>query len=155
MKDVIAQLIATIFFLGYFPIASGTVGAFVGIFIYLAIKNLSPLFYLIFTLIFFAVSLWSANQAEIYLKEKDSPKIIIDEAVSFLVTMFLIPYSLKTVALGFVLNRFFDITKIYPANIVEKKVKGGAGIMLDDIIAGIYSNILLRILILLFPKLLT
>lgn len=153
MKDNIALLIATVFFAGYIPVASGTFGAFLGIFVYLAVKNLSPLLYLTFTIIFFIVGTWSAHRTETYLKEHDSSKIVIDETVSFLVTMFLIPYSVKAVAAGFVLNRFFDILKPYPANVIDKKCKGGFGIMLDDIIAGIYSNIVLRLLILLLPKL--
>jgi phosphatidylglycerophosphatase A len=101
------------------------------------------------------VSTWAAHQTEIYLKEKDSSKIIIDEAVSFLITMFLIPCSLKIIAIGFILNRFFDVTKIYPAKLMEKKCPGGLGIMLDDIVAGIYSNLSLRILIFFIPTLIS
>jgi len=153
--NFLAKLIATVFFLGYIPLAPGTIGTLVGILVYLSIKNFNPLFYILFTLLFFIVSTWAAHQTERLLGETDPSQIIIDETASFLVTMFLIPCSIKIICAGFLLNRFFDITKIYPANLADKKVKGGWGIMLDDLVAGIYSCLVLHLLIYLFPLLKT
>jgi phosphatidylglycerophosphatase A len=77
--------------------------------------------------------------------------VVIDEVAGFLLTLFLLPSSLLILSLGFVLFRFFDILKPFPIRTLEKKVKGGMGIVLDDVLAGIYANLSLR-LILLFLK---
>ena len=72
--------------------------------------------------------------------------IVIDEIAGYLVTMFMIPLSVEYIIIGFFLFRFFDITKIYPASAAEK-MGGGPGVVMDDVVAGIYANLSLRLLI--------
>jgi phosphatidylglycerophosphatase A len=86
-------------------------------------------------------------QAEEIFQEKDSGKIVIDEVVGYLVTMTAVPVSWKGVVLGFILFRFFDITKIPPARFFDRRVKNGYGVVMDDVIAGLYSCILLHLIL--------
>jgi phosphatidylglycerophosphatase A len=131
---------------GFSPIASGTVGTAAAIPLYLLIRNVPLPFYIAFTLLFTVFSCWAADRAEEVFGEKDSGKIVIDEVAGFVVTMTAVPFSWKTVALGFLLFRFFDVTKIPPARYFDRKVKNGIGVVFDDIVAGIYSCISLHLL---------
>jgi phosphatidylglycerophosphatase A len=94
--------------------------------------------------IFFAC--WISGEAERLFNEKDSGKIVIDEVAGYLVTMFALPFSWQGVILGFFLFRFFDITKIPPARYFDRQVKNGYGVVLDDVVAGIYSCLALHFL---------
>lgn len=147
MKKKLSFIISTVFYAGYSPFAPGTVGTALGIPLYFLVHNLNPVLYIILTLALFGIGILAANVVESEEKTKDPSIVIFDETVSFLITMFLITPSIFTITTGFILNRFFDITKIYPACLVDKKVKGGFGIMLDDLIAGIYSNIVLHAIV--------
>ena len=83
--------------------------------------------------------------------EKDCSKIVIDEIVSVPITMFLIPLKLHFLVLGFVLNRIFDIVKPPPANQAQM-LRGGWGVVLDDVVAGIYSNLVMLLTVYLFCR---
>ena len=85
--------------------------------------------------------------AEKILKQKDPGCIVIDEIAGYVVTMAGISLSIYTIIAGFILFRFFDIIKPFPVKYFEKKFKGGPGIVLDDLIAGLLSAFVLRILI--------
>lgn len=87
-----------------------------------------------------------ADRAEQIFGKKDCRIIVIDEVVGMFFTMFLLPPDLSYLLSGFLLFRFFDITKPFPARWVDRKMKGGTGVVLDDIVAGIYSNLALRLL---------
>ena len=134
-------------FLGYYPVAPATVASLFTIFLYFAISNLSPLYYLSIIILMFIIAIPVVTKAEKYFGKKDSKEIVIDEVVGVLVTMFMIPEFKLGAVLGFFLFRFFDILKIWPASKIEK-IEGGLGVMLDDIIAGIYANITIRIILL-------
>jgi len=129
---------------GKFPIAPGTAGTFVGVLIQYGIRNASPLSYISITFLFCLVGTWAAGRAEIILGRKDSPSIVIDEIAGFLVAMFMVPAGWGYLAAGFVLFRLFDITKPWPLDSLQA-VNGGLGIMIDDIGAGIYTNIVLQL----------
>ena len=79
--------------------------------------------------------------------EKDSGKIVIDEVVGYLVTMLAVPFSWPAVVAGFFLFRFFDITKIPPARYFDRQVKNGYGVVLDDVVAGIYACAVLHLML--------
>lgn len=81
------------------------------------------------------------------INHHDHPGIVWDEVVGYLLTMLFIPFDLVYIALGFLLFRFFDILKPWPIRTIDKHVQGGLGIMLDDILAGIYANIIMNIII--------
>jgi len=129
---------------GKFPIAPGTAGTLVGVLIQYGIRNASPLSYISITFLFCLVGTWAAGRAEIILGRKDSPSIVIDEIAGFLVAMFMVPAGWGYLAAGFVLFRLFDITKPWPLDSLQA-VNGGLGIMIDDIGAGIYTNIVLQL----------
>jgi phosphatidylglycerophosphatase A len=128
-------------------------GTFVGVFAYVFFSSFSPFLYGLTGTAAFFLGLWAAERAEMIFGEKDSPKIVIDEGVGYLVTMAFFPFTLSAVVGGFLFFRLFDIIKPFPAGLVERSVRGGAGIMLDDVIAGIYANFILRLLTRQFPDL--
>ena len=146
-------LLASLGYAGFFPLAPGTVGTFVGVFVYLLFSSFSPFLYGLTTTAAFFLGLWAAERAELIFAKKDSPKIVIDECVGYLVAMAFFPYTLSAVVGGFLFFRLFDIIKPFPAGLVDRSVGGGAGIMLDDVIAGIYANLILRLLTRQFPDL--
>ena len=78
------------------------------------------------------------------MASEDPGCIVIDEIVGIMVTFIGLPFNMVNLVLGFVFFRVIDILKPYPIRSMEKKLSGGAGIVLDDVAAGIYSNLLLR-----------
>jgi phosphatidylglycerophosphatase A len=136
--------VATGAYSGYSPIAPGTAGTLAGIGIYLIIYNPNPLIYTTILLLLFFLAVLISDKAEKILLENDSRHIVIDEIFGFMVTMAFIPSSLLYIVLGFFFFRVFDILKIFPVNFFDKKVKNGYGIVLDDLFAGIYANLLLQ-----------
>lgn len=132
-------------FLGYFPKIPGTVGTLGGIFIYLTFARFPFFIKLLTNITLIIISLWLSGEAEKLFKQRDSSKIVVDEMAGYQLTMFLIPNSWKAIFEGFIIFRILDILKPFPSNLVNKW-RGGLGIVLDDLIAGLYSNILLQIL---------
>jgi phosphatidylglycerophosphatase A len=127
-------------------VASGTVGTLAAIPFYLALARLQLPLYLLTLVAFFFFSCWVSGLAEDIFAEKDSGKIVIDEVVGFLVTMTGVAVSWKSMLAGFFLFRFFDITKLQPARYCDRHLKNGYGVVLDDVVAGIYSCGLLHLL---------
>ena len=136
--------LGTGFYSGYCPVAPGTAVTVVGIGFFWCFSQFPHLLYLITVLAFIFLSAWIAEGAEKIFQKKDSPLIVVDEIAGFLVTMALIPWSWFYVGAGFFLFRFFDILKPFPIRFIDKKLPGGWGIVLDDIAAGIYANIILQ-----------
>lgn len=132
---------------GYSPVASGTVGTVAAIPLYLVLAGLPLPVYLLTLLPFFFFSCWVAGRAESLFQEKDSGKIVIDEVVGYLVTMTGAPLSWQGVILGFLLFRFFDIVKIEPASYFDRHLKNGYGVVLDDVVAGVYACLLLHVIL--------
>jgi len=87
-----------------------------------------------------------AGRAEQIFGEHDSSKIVLDEVLGMIATMYLNPLGWPWLLGGFVLFRIFDIIKPFPASLIDRKMPGGPGVMLDDLFSGIYANIVLRIL---------
>jgi len=83
------------------------------------------------------------------LDQSDPREIVIDEVAGFLLTMLFLPCSWLTISLGFIFFRFFDILKPYPIKQLEK-LRGGFGVVLDDLAAGLYANIIVRIILLIY-----
>ncbi|MDL1969090.1 MAG: phosphatidylglycerophosphatase A [Deltaproteobacteria bacterium] len=141
------MMLATGCFTGYIPFAPGTFGSLVGLpFCFLLSKtklSVAVLFILIF--IFFAI--WISSKAEKILKQNDPGCIVIDEIAGIMVALLGLPFNITSAVAGFAAFRFFDILKPFPIRFVEKKIAGGTGIVLDDLIAGVYSNIILRLLL--------
>jgi len=139
-------LLSTWWGTGYSPIASGTVGTLAAIPLYLLLARLPISQYLLLLIPLTIFSCWVSERAEVIFDEKDSGKIVIDEVVGYLVTMTGAPLSLSAIILGFFLFRFFDIVKVPPANIIDRRLKNGCGVVLDDVVAGIYACLMLHLL---------
>jgi phosphatidylglycerophosphatase A len=116
----------------------------VGVFIYLGLKGLPPVHYVAVCILVILVGMWAAGHAEIILGRTDSPSIVIDEIAGFLTAMFMVPSGLFFIVSGFVIFRVFDITKPWPLKRLQE-LHGGPGVMLDDVGAGIYTNVLLQL----------
>lgn len=146
MKKILILASATGLGLGYSPFAPGTVGSIPGFAFVFSMTAVSWYWQIaIITLLFF-LGVHISNLALPYFQTKDPGSITIDEIVSLPITFFLIPLTPVTLIIGFILNRILDITKPPPAYQLQNLPKGW-GIMVDDIISAIYSNILMHILI--------
>jgi phosphatidylglycerophosphatase A len=97
------------------------------------------------TLLLTVLGVWSANEVEPHWG-KDDKKVVIDEVAGMMISLLFIPVTLSSLAVGLVLFRFFDIVKPLYIRRLEK-VRGGLGVMLDDVVAGVYANIILQILL--------
>jgi phosphatidylglycerophosphatase A len=129
---------------GYSPFASGTVGTLAAIPLYCLLARLPLPAYLLALLPLTVFSCWVSDRAEEIFNEKDSGKIVIDEVVGYLVTMTGVTLSWKGAVLGFFLFRFFDILKVPPANFIDRHLKNGCGVVLDDVVAGVYACVALH-----------
>lgn len=145
------KLNASVLGAGYIPFAPGTMGALVGIIILFLIKWQQPnLQYftwglLLAIIIFTLFGVWSTNEMETEWG-KDPSKVVVDELIGVWVAVLWIPTETQWLILGFILFRFFDIAK--PLGIRQlEKIKGGWGVMLDDVGAGIYANIVLQVIV--------
>lgn len=137
---------ATGCYVGFSPLIPGTMGTLVAIPIYLFLTRLPVLHSLGILLGSICIAIWASDGAEVLLQSRDCRHIVIDEMVGFLVAMFMVPPTLRDVLLGFFLFRGFDIVKPFPIRALEERVRGGYGVVLDDIIAGIYSNLVIHVL---------
>ena len=141
---------ATAAYSGFVPVAPGTAGSLVGLIVAWAVfGRLCQVSWQIAAVVFvalFVLACWIAGRAEEIVGEPDSPHIVIDEVFGMVATMFLNPVDPVHLVVGFALFRLFDITKPFPAGLIERRLRGGAGVMLDDLAAAIYANIALRIL---------
>jgi phosphatidylglycerophosphatase A len=134
---------------GYAPFAPGTAGSVVGLIVgcllFAPIWRRSPAAFILIFLIVFIASCWVAGSAEKIFGEQDSSHIVIDEVLGMVVTMFMNPTGWIWLAIGFALFRIFDIIKPFPASYLDRHIHGGGGVMLDDIAAGIYANLVLQV----------
>jgi phosphatidylglycerophosphatase A len=142
----LALLLATWWDVGYCPKAPGTAGTIAAIPFFFLLRLLPLYGYLACVLALGLVACWAASEAERIFQEQDSQRIVIDEAVGFFITMTALPPRWSYLIGGFCLFRFFDILKPPPIRLVERKTKGGYGVVLDDVLAGIYAQISLRII---------
>ncbi len=141
--------IATLGFVGYLPIAPGTWGTLAGLIVVMVADPSIPA-HLTLIIAVTVIGVISSGVAEKAIGETDSGHIIIDEFAGFLVSVLFLPHTHRYLIAGFLLFRIFDILKPFPIGRLEKALKGGAGIMADDILAGIYTNMMLQIWIKIF-----
>ncbi len=134
---------------GLMPIAPGTWGTLAAVPLVWVLNHFGE-FYKGLGLVFLVpMAIWSSGLCERHLGRNDPSEVVVDEVAGFLLTLFLLPLNGLTLSLGFVLFRFFDIAKPFPIRRVEKKVRGGTGVVLDDLLAGFYANLSLRIILVL------
>ena len=132
---------------GLSPIAPGTLGTLVAIPLYLLLSGLTLISYLSLVGGFILASIYIAGRSAQLLGVHDHPGIVIDEVCGYLITMCLAPTDWQWIACGFILFRLFDIFKPWPIKSMDKNIAGGLGIVVDDLMAAIYSLISLQIII--------
>lgn len=133
---------------GLMPVAQGTFGTVAAILVYLMVCTFAWPIYLFFVLIAFLFGIFICSKVETDIGISDYSGIVWDEVVGFLATMALAPPTLTWIIIGFILFRIFDIWKPPPISYVDKNVKGGLGIMLDDLLAALPAFLIMQLLIL-------
>jgi len=142
-RNKIAELVYTCFYIGYAPIASGTLASIPALLVYFLLRN-NPFIYAGLTAIALALGFWASSIGEDDLGKKDPHEVVIDEFSSQLLVFLFIPFNFLNLIIGFILFRLFDIFKLPPLKKLERFPKGW-GIMLDDIVVAIFTNIILRL----------
>jgi phosphatidylglycerophosphatase A len=140
------SLLATFFGAGLSPKMPGTVGTLAAIPLWYLFYLTGPIPYMVLTFLFVIFAIFISEDYEKDLPTHDRPEIVIDEVAGFLITMTWMSPSLKYIMLGFVLFRILDIWKPQPIRTLNDKVKGGFGVVIDDVAAGIVANIILQFL---------
>lgn len=146
LKKSIIKAISTSFYLGYIPFMPGTFGSLAGLLLFLLVKECG-FCVVLFNILLLSAGFLASGRAEKIFGKKDSQLIVIDETAGmFLALSFLPYYDFKVFTAAFIAFRVFDIFKPYPA-LALQKLKGSSGVMLDDIVAGLYANIILQVLL--------
>jgi phosphatidylglycerophosphatase A len=139
-----AVFVCSFGYIGFFPIAPGTVGSAAGLVVYFSCRTFGiPYVELPLIIVLFVAGLALTGPCEEDLRCVDPGPIVIDEVMGMLITLFMVPAGWGGMLLGFLLFRVLDVLKPFPARQLER-LHGGLGVMADDAMAGIYSNLLLR-----------
>jgi phosphatidylglycerophosphatase A len=146
-REQAVLFVATGFFIGSVPFAPGTFGSLIGLPVCFLLSRLNFMQSVICILVFILFAIGIASAAEKILKQKDPGQIVIDEIAGLMVTFAGLPFNLKTALAGFIIFRVIDILKPFPIRTLEKRVGGGSGVVLDDVLAGVYGNLILRLVI--------
>ncbi len=140
------MFLATGCFIGNISFAPGTFGSILGIPLCFLLSKINLLVAVLLTVLFVLFAILIAQEAEKILKTKDPGCIVIDETAGLMVTLIGLPFNIISVGSGFLIFRFLDVWKPYPIRFVENKLSGGAGIVMDDVAAGICGNLVLRVM---------
>ena len=148
----LSKVFVTLFYIGYSKIIPGTIGSFFSFIIIFLLNSLIDkiYFYLIFSILFI-LSLYLINVYQRIICKTDTPEIVIDEFLGIFIIFIFYDYfnnlNFYTIMiLGFIFFRIFDILKPFPINLIDKKIKNSFGVIFDDIVAGIYSVICLKLI---------
>ena len=144
----IALILATWFGIGLVPLVPGTFGTLAAVPLILLLNYLGEWYGVFALVVITIVAIRVSDRTQELLGRTDPSEVVIDEVAGFLATMLLFPPSLVNVGLGFILFRFFDIVKPWPVRQTER-LKGGFGIVVDDLLAGVYAHLVLRGILLL------
>ena len=141
-----ARCIASFFYVGFIPLIPGTFGSLAAFAIYFPLHYYTSdwRIYAVCIVAVVGIGIWASHRAQQDSKILDPSFVVIDEVAGQLITLFLIPFSWYAVVSGFLLFRMLDILKPQPARKAED-LPGGWGIMMDDVIAGVYGNIILSV----------
>ena len=131
--------------IGFSPVAPGTVGSLAALPLCLLVSCMDVGYASLAVLSLILFSIWIAHAAEKIESQKDPKQVVIDEICGMTIALFALPFTPYFIIVGFALFRVFDILKPFPISWVDKKIPGGLGIILDDVIAGIFANGLLRL----------
>ncbi len=140
-------LIATGLGTGYAPVASGTFGSLPGLLLVWLLWNLAgPWAVAVGLIVVVALGFWASARAEDDFGRKDPGQVVIDEVAGQMVSLLFLAPDVTNLAAGFFLFRLFDVWKPFPARRLEQ-LPGASGIMIDDLVAGLYANLALRVLL--------
>ena len=146
MKNKLANWVSTVFKIGYLPTAPGTWGSLAAVVLwYLIIESISTITFIVTIIIIFILGVYTSSITERYSGQKDPSVIVIDEWVGQWIALLFLPKSLLLGLVTFALFRLFDIWKPFPIKILDK-MPSGWGIMLDDVLAGFYTLLVLSVL---------
>jgi len=146
-KQKLVMFLATGCFIGNISFAPGTFGSILGLPLCFFMSKIGFSAAVLLTLIFILCAIWIAQEAEKILKRKDPGCIVIDEIAGMILTLTGLPFNIISVTAGFFLFRILDIWKPYPIRLFERKFSGGVGVVMDDVAAGFFSNLVLRVLL--------
>ena len=145
-RQMAVLFLATGGFIGRIPIAPGTFGSLIALLPVFVLSHLPWWAQSVIIVVFIGGAILVADAAEKILDKKDPGSIVIDEIAGMMVTMVGLPFDGMTVLPGFIIFRILDITKPYPIRAIERRLKGGTGVVMDDVVAGVIGNILLRLI---------
>jgi phosphatidylglycerophosphatase A len=161
-REKAVLFLATGFYVGNIPPAPGTLGSLIGLALCFLLAGIQLPPAIILAVLFIGFAVWIAHAAEKTLKKKDpgcktlkkkDPGcIVIDEVAGMVVTLIGLPFNLTTAVIGFIIFRILDILKPFPIRTLDKRLAGGIGIVADDVVAGIFANIILRVLLYISDK---
>lgn len=141
----LAVLLATFGYSGYAPVAPGTAGSLAALALFWLVRSRQSAVLEIGALaVVSVVGVWAATRAERHFGRQDPGPVVIDEVAGMLLTLALVPVGLSGALLGFLVFRVFDIVKPWPARRLED-LPGGLGIMADDLMAGLYGQLVMRL----------
>ena len=141
--DRAATVIATAFGAGYSPVAPGTAGSLVGLALFWPLQLAPPWVQVLVTVAAFGAGVAASSRLAQRLGRKDPGAAVVDEVVGMWLSLLFLPFTPATALAGFLLFRLLDVFKPWPARQLEA-LPGGWGIMTDDVMAGVYANLLLR-----------
>jgi phosphatidylglycerophosphatase A len=151
----IGVFIATCAYVGYAPVAPGTFGSAIGLAVFYVVRHQRSTTVEVAAIVALAaVGLWSATEAEHHFGGIDPGPVVIDEVIGMLITLAFIPVNMAGAIVAFLIFRFLDVVKPWPARRLEQ-LPGGFGVVLDDMMAGVYGNVMMWGLVSLLPTALT
>jgi phosphatidylglycerophosphatase A len=147
--------IATCAYVGHAPVAPGTFGSAIGLAVFYVVRHQRSTTVEVAVIVALAaIGLWSATEAEHHFGGIDPGPVVIDEVIGMLITLAFIPVNIAGALVAFFIFRFLDVVKPWPARRLEQ-LPGGFGVVLDDMMAGVYGNIVMWGLVRLMPGTLT
>ncbi len=147
--DFLIKATSSVFFVGYLPLIPGTFGSLVGVGLFYLLRGTTSVSYFLFIFAVIALGLITSGRTEKLLNKKDPGCIVIDEVAGMLIALSFIPYDLKLVFLAFLIFRILDTLKPFPAGKLQY-LSGSVGVIADDLIAGIYTNIVVLVILKLY-----
>ncbi len=145
MKHFVAKFLSTTAFTGLFPLAPGTVGSLVTVLVLWFLPEQSTLTFVILAAVLFVVGVWSSGVTEKAMGKEDPGSVNIDEDVGMILSLLFLPKTIGWWLAAFFIFRFLDIVKPWPAK-QSQDIGGGLGIMIDDVIVGVYTTLFLNVL---------
>lgn len=145
VRQRIVEALATGFYIGKIRFMPGTWGTLIGIPVTWLLIQGGPHFYMVASVLLLLASIAVAEFYEMYFHAHDPKEVVIDEIVGYIIAMTWLPATWQSFFAAFVLFRFFDILKPFPISYIDRKIPGGLGTVLDDVSAGLVTNILLQV----------